>query len=162
MYDVVTADLDNPEHANAVLTVLNAYASDPMGGGEPLSAHTQKNLIASLKKRSNIYTILAFDSQEPIGIALCFEGFSTFACKPLLNIHDFAVVPKYRDQGVGTQLLARVKQLARNLGCCKITLEVLDGNAPAKALYVSQGFAPYTLGPQNGHAVLMQYPIENP
>ncbi len=161
MYDVVTADLDNPEHASAVLTVLNAYASDPMGGGEPLSAYTQKNLIASLKKRSNIYTILAFDKQEPIGLALCFEGFSTFACKPLLNIHDFAVVPAYRGRGVGKQLLGRVKQLARNLGCCKITLEVLQANAPGKGLYTSQGFEPYTLGAQNGPAVLMQCPIEN-
>jgi len=161
MYDVVTADLDNPDHANAVLAVLNTYASDPMGGGEPLSPYTQKNLIASLKKRSNIYTILAFDNQEPIGIALCFEGFSTFACKPLLNIHDFAVVPAYRGKGVGGQLLARVKQLARNLGCCKITLEVLDGNIPGKALYTSQGFELYTLGPQTGHAVFMQCPIES-
>ncbi|MGO1766861.1 GNAT family N-acetyltransferase [Advenella sp. S44] len=161
MYDVVTADLDNPEHASAVLTVLNAYASDPMGGDEPLSAFTQKNLIASLKKRSNIYTILAFDKQEPIGLALCFEGFSTFACKPLLNIHDFAVVPAYRGHGVGKQLLGRVKQLARNLGCCKITLEVLDANAPGKALCNGQGFEPYTLGAQNGPAVLMQCPIDN-
>lgn len=161
MYDVVTADLDNPEHASAVLTVLNTYASDPMGGAEPLSPYTQKNLIASLKKRSNIYTILAFDNQDPIGIALCFEGFSTFACKPLLNIHDFAVVPGYRGQGVGKQLLARVKQLARNLGCCKITLEVLEGNEAGKSLYASQGFAPYTLGPQNGQAVFMQCPLDN-
>lgn len=160
MYDVVMADLDNPEHAGAVIIVLNAYASDPMGGGEPLSAYTQKNLIASLKKRSNLYIILAFDGAEPIGMALCFEGFSTFACKPLMNIHDFAVMPAYRGKGVGTQLLNRVKQLARNLGCCKVTLEVLDGNQAGQALYHSQGFAPYTLGQDSGQAIFMQCPIE--
>src|SRR5690606_8794657 len=81
-------------------------------------------------------------------------------CKPLMNIHDFAVMPAYRGKGVGTQLLNRVKQLARNLGCCKVTLEVLDGNQAGKALYHSQGFAPYTLGQDSGQAIFMQCPIE--
>ena len=63
------------------------------------------------------------------------EGFSTFACKPLLNIHDFAVLRPYRGQGIGKLMLGRVKQLAKNLGCCKITLEVLEGNTVARHLY---------------------------
>lgn len=33
---VVRADYANPVHAAAVVMLLNAYASDPMGGGEPL------------------------------------------------------------------------------------------------------------------------------
>ncbi|MDY0272092.1 MAG: GNAT family N-acetyltransferase [Advenella sp.] len=160
MIDLIIADLENPAHAAAILTVLNDYASSPTGGAQELSAHVQKNLIASLKKRSNIYTILAFRQQQPAGIALCMEGFSTFACKPLLNIHDFAVLKPYRGQGIGKLMLARVKQLAKNLGCCKITLEVLDGNTVARQLYQEEGFLDNYLNPSMGKALFMQFPME--
>mgnify|MGYP000894732620 FL=1 len=160
MIDLIIADLENPAHAAAILTVLNDYASDPTGGGQELSVHVQKNLIASLKKRSNIYTILAFHQQQPAGIALCVEGFSTFACKPLLNIHDFAVLKPYRGQGIGKLMLGRVKQLAKNLGCCKITLEVLEGNTLARHLYEEEGFLDYHLNPSMGKALFMQFPME--
>ncbi|MFV9474220.1 GNAT family N-acetyltransferase [Advenella sp. RU8] len=160
MIDLIIADLENPVHAAAILTVLNDYASDPTGGGQELSAHVQKNLIASLKKRSNIYTILAFRQQQPAGIALCIEGFSTFACKPLLNIHDFAVLRAYRGQGIGKLMLGRVRQLAKNLGCCKITLEVLEGNTVARKLYTDEGFLDNALNPSMGKTLFMQFPME--
>jgi len=160
MIDLIIADLDNPVHASAILTVLNDYASDPTGGGAELSPYVQKNLIASLKKRGNIYTILAFRHQQPAGIALCIEGFSTFACKPLLNIHDFSVMKPYRGQGIGKLMLDRVKQLSKNLGCCKITLEVLEGNAIARKLYEHEGFLNYQLNAEMGNALFLQYPME--
>lgn len=160
MIDLIIADLENPAHAAAILTVLNDYASDPSGGGQELSAHVQKNLISSLKKRSNIYTILAFRQQQPAGIALCMEGFSTFTCKPLLNIQDFAVLRPYRGQGIGKLMLGRVKQLAKNLGCCKITLKVLEGNTTARQLYEEEGFLDSHINPALGKALFMQFPME--
>ena len=41
-------------------------------------------------------------------------------------------------------------------GACKLTLEVLDGNAPARALYRRLGFAAYQLDPAMGHAQFLQ------
>jgi hypothetical protein len=89
----VKVDLDNKEQTSAVLRLLNEYAMDGMGGGEPLPQYSTDNLIPELKKRrSTTHLFLAFvDETVPVGLANCFEGFSTFACKPLLNIHDFAV-----------------------------------------------------------------------
>jgi ribosomal protein S18 acetylase RimI-like enzyme len=59
-----------------------------------------------------------------------------------VNIHDIAVSPEARGQGVGRQLLAAVEADARALGCCKVTLEVRSDNQRAMGLYRSVGFQP--------------------
>jgi hypothetical protein len=41
-------------------------------------------------------------------------------------------------------------------GACKITVEVLSGNAVAMKSYQRFGFAPYQLDPAAGQAMLMQ------
>ena len=78
--------------------------------------------------------------KKPAGLAICFEGFSTFAWKPLLNIHDFAVASEFRKRGLAKRILEKV-ELAHTLGCCKIILEVLEGNKTAQIVYKSCGFA---------------------
>ncbi|WP_040501912.1 N-acetyltransferase [Herbaspirillum sp. YR522] len=153
---IVKADLSDPVHAGALVDVLDAYARDIMGGGQPLSDFTRANLAAELCKRAGVHVLLAFDGQQAVGLANCFEGFSSFACKPLLNIHDLAVVPAARGQGIGRMLVERVVQQARELGCCKVTLEVLEGNAVARSLYRATGFAGYQLDAETGRALFMQ------
>ena len=153
---VVKADLDNAAHAAALFETLNAYACDAMGGGQALSDYVRQNLAAELKKRSTAHVFLAFDGDIPAGLATCIEGFSTFSCKPLLNLHDLAVMPAYRGRGVARQLLASVEQQARALGCCKLTLEVLEGNTVARSLYRASGFEGYELKAETGKAMFMQ------
>ena len=53
-------------------------------------------------------------------------------------------------------LLSAVEPRARELGCCKLTLEVLSGNGPAMASYKRFGFAQYELDPAAGQAQFMQ------
>ncbi len=84
---------------------------------------------------------LAFHGGEPAGLATCFRGFSTFAARPLINVHDFYVVPALRGRGIGRALLAAVERKARETGCCKLTLEVLENNTPARRLYETCGFS---------------------
>ncbi len=136
--------------------MLDAYASDLMGGGKGISPFVRANLIGELHKRPNVHVFLAFDGEQAAGFANCIEGFSSFACQPLLNIHDFAVAPQFRRRGIARRLMQAVEDCARELGCCKITLEVLQGNAVARALYQACGFAGYELDPAMGQAVFMQ------
>ncbi|AMP00868.1 acetyltransferase family protein [Collimonas arenae] len=156
MTQICNADLSHPQHAEAIVSLLNGYAMDPMGGGQPLSAFAKENLVATLARRSDIHVVLAFVDDEPAGLAICIEGFSTFACQPLLNIHDLTVAGKFRGRGISRLLIRQVEQVALGLGCCKITLEVLSGNQPARALYQSTGFVGYELNPAMGQAVLLQ------
>lgn len=147
--------LDDTGHAAALLALLDHYASDPMGAGEPLSAETRQHLIARLASRSDYVSFLAFDGDEAVGLINCFEGFSTFAARPLLNIHDVVIRDTHRGRGIGKQLLAAAEQAARSRGCCKLTLEVLSNNSSAVRAYLSTGFEPYVLDPAAGEAQFM-------
>jgi ribosomal protein S18 acetylase RimI-like enzyme len=130
--------------------VLNNYAEDPMGGGEPLDADVLRQVPAELAKRPYAFSVLAFVGGEPAGLVNCFEGFSTFACRPLVNVHDVAVVAKFRGLGLSQKMLQKVEEIARQRGCCKITLEVLEGNAVAQASYAKFGFAAGMFDPAHG------------
>jgi ribosomal protein S18 acetylase RimI-like enzyme len=82
-------------------------------------------------------------------------GMSTFACKPLINIHDLYVDTVARGQGTGQGLLEFVQARARERGCCKVTLEVLSGNTKALEAYIRFGFEHYTLDDKTGNALFM-------
>jgi ribosomal protein S18 acetylase RimI-like enzyme len=154
--EIARADYRNPTHAEAVVKVLNAYASDPAGGGEPLSAFAQAHLVSELARRPQAFSILAWDGHQPVGLVNAIEGFSTFKCQPLVNVHDVAVLASHRGQRIAERMLAAVEQVARERGACKLTLEVLSGNTPALRLYQRIGFADYQLDPALGEARFMQ------
>ena len=159
MEHIFTADLSLQGHADATVWLLNEYAKDDMGGGTELTEFTRQNLIAELKKRPNIHVILAFVDENPAGLALCIEGFSSFDCKPLLNIHDLVVAPAYRGRGLSKRLLGKVEETATELGCSKLTLEVLEGNRVAQSAYRAFGFDGYELRPETGKAMFWQKKI---
>jgi len=147
---IVRADLHDPAHGKAILDVLDSYASDPMGGSTPLSADVRERLLPALRQHPTTHVWLALADGAAVGIAVCFMGFSTFRAQPLLNLHDLAVLPSWRGKGVGRKLLAAVEVGARVLGCCKLTLEVLDTNQRARGLYASFGFDDFVLGDGSG------------
>lgn len=149
------ADYTDPADAAVVVKLLDAYAQDPAGGAEPLSDHAKGHLVSELAKRS-AFSVLAFDGDRPVGLVNCLEGFSTFACQTLVNVHDVAVLQESRGRGVGRAMLVLVEQESLRRGACKLTLEVLSGNRPARVLYEHLGFADYQLAPEMGNACFMQ------
>lgn len=150
------ADYANPLHAAALVMLLDAYAHDPAGGGEGLSNFAKSHLVASLAARPHAFSVLAFEGDQPVGLVNCMEGFSTFACKPLVNVHDVAVLASHRGRGIAERMLTEAEFIARERGAVKLTLEVLSGNHGAMRLYERIGFAGYQLDPAMGTAVFMQ------
>nr|WP_234031928.1 GNAT family N-acetyltransferase [Porphyrobacter sp. SLTP] len=150
------ADYADPRDAADVVALLDAYARDPMGGGAPLREEVKARLTGDLAANSHAFSMLARIDGEAVGLANCFMGYSTFAAAPLVNIHDFAVLPGHRGTGIGKALLAAIEAEALKRGACKVTLEVLSGNHPAKALYAAQGYGDYQLDPASGHALFWQ------
>jgi ribosomal protein S18 acetylase RimI-like enzyme len=140
------ANLAEPRDAAGVVAVLDSYASDPKGGGQGLSADVKGRLIGVLRDHPTTLVLLAVGDGEPVGVAVCFVGISTFRARPLVNVHDLAVLPEYRGRGVGRALLGAVEDHARRRGCCKLTLEVQDDNAPARTLYQRFGFEDVVYG----------------
>lgn len=136
--------------------LLDAYACDPMGGGEGLSPDVKERLCRDLAARPTATSFIAWLDGKAVGLINCIEGYSTFKAQPLMNIHDIAVLPSHRGQGIGQALLAAAQTHAREQGCCKLTLEVLTGNTTALHSYTRFGFAPYALDPAAGQASFMQ------
>ncbi|HEX2860788.1 MAG TPA: GNAT family N-acetyltransferase [Lacunisphaera sp.] len=156
----VQADLERPDHQDAVLSLVDAYSRDPMGDGSPLSADARTRLIPGLRRHPTTLVFLAYEGDTPVGIAVCFLGFSTFAARPLVNLHDVAILPTHRGRSIGRGLLAAVEAHARKLGCCKLTLEVLDRNDRALRTYAAAGFKRYSLQPGAGEAIFMTKRLE--
>jgi len=153
---LIQADYQNEQHGKDLLMLLNAYALDPMGGGEALAEDVQKNLVATLAERNDFLTILAYVDGKPAGILNCIEGFSTFKCKPLLNIHDCGVLKEFRGLGLSQLLFAEIEKIAHDRGYCKLTLEVLQGNTIAQNAYKKLGFSGYELDADTGQAMFWE------
>jgi GNAT superfamily N-acetyltransferase len=155
--EVVRVNYADARQAAHLVQLLDAYARDPAGGGHPLSDFAKTHLPAQLAARASAFSVLAYAPDgQPVGLINCIEGFSTFACKPLVNVHDVVVLASHRGQGVGQRMLAVVEQIARERGACKLTLEVLSGNRSAITLYEKVGFEPYQLDPAMGQACFYQ------
>ena len=154
--EILLANYTNPQHAADVVSLLNGYALDPMGGGEALSDHTKQNLVNGLINTPNAFTVLCYVDSKPAGLINCIQGFSTFKCKPIINIHDVTVDSVFRGLGLSSKMMEKVEAVAKERGACKLTLEVLEGNEVAKNSYKKFGFSGYELDPKMGKAMFWE------
>lgn len=138
-----------------MIALLDGYARDVMGGSKALSEEVKARLPVDLAARPSALVLLAFEGDEPVGLAIAFEGYSTFAAAPLLNLHDFAVAPAFRGRRIAALLLERLEAEAVERGCCKITLEVLEHNRRARSVYSAAGYESYELLPEQGKALFL-------
>lgn len=148
--EIIEADLERADHQRAVVELTAAYALDPMGNSGPLPEEVLARLISGLRSLPTTLVFLAFAGDQAVGIATCFRGFSTFLGKPLINIHDLAVLPQFRGQGIGPLLLRAIEAKARQLGCGRITLEVQENNARARRTYQRAGFGQAVYASESG------------
>jgi len=154
--EIVKANYLDENHARDIRNLLDDYAADPMGGAQALAPEVKENIVKELAKLPHAFSLIGYVDGVPASLVNCFDAFSTFACKPLINIHDVVVLEAFRGRGISQQMLAKVEEIARSKGCCKITLEVLSNNVAAKAAYLKYGFSDYELEPQAGTALFWQ------
>ena len=157
--EIRIVDYSNSSDAADMMMLLDHYAQDPMGGNEPLPQRVRETLIDELQKRSFVASAVAYVDGKPAALVNYVEGFSTFAAKPLINVHDLVVHSDFRGQGLSHRLLEFVECEAAARGCCKVTLEVLAENVIAKKSYEKFGFKPYQLTEAGGPAQFWQKKI---
>ena len=141
-YRIVEANLDEPSHAAGLVHCIDSYASEDMGGGHALSHDVKQRLVPGLKQHPSRLVLLALREHEVVGAAVCFMGYSTFAARPRLNVHDLCVLEAHRGHGLGRRLMEAVLERARDAGCSAVSLEVRTDNEIARRLYESLGFGP--------------------
>ncbi len=161
MYQFHQVDFSNSAHGKALVTLLDEYASETAGGGSPLSDDVKSRLPNALRDRTDYHGILVFAGDTPVGLINAFEAFSTFSCAPILNIHDVVVTASHRRKGITRKMFSEIESIALSLGCCKLTLEVLSNNEPAKAAYHSLGYTPYQLDPSQGQAIFWEKTLKS-
>lgn len=154
--NIILVDYQNPTHRQDLVNQLIEYSADEMGGGNALKQETAEKSIHLLNQKSYAFSFLAYDHDHAVGFANCFESVATFAGACSANIHDIAVSKSHRGLGIGKSLLAAIEAFASKQGYYKLTLEVLEGNTPARSLYQSFGFGAYELDPEVGTAVFWQ------
>jgi GNAT superfamily N-acetyltransferase len=89
----------------------------------------------------------AFDGDTLVGvICLCAKHGSRLHHSAMLS--SLMVATSHQRAGVGRQLTAHLIEHARSLGHVRrLTLKLIDGNAPARRLYDAFGFEPFGLEP---------------
>lgn len=140
MVEIVDVEYDRREHAEDLLRLMDAYAIDPACGATRLSTDARQRLVSDLAARADALSVLAYVDRAPAGLVNAFEGYSTFQAKPIINVHDVTVLPRFRGQGLARRMLERVETIAQQRGCCKLTLEVLSENRAAQSAYERFGF----------------------
>jgi ribosomal protein S18 acetylase RimI-like enzyme len=149
-------DFKDAQQGADLIFLLDHYAQDEAGGGQPLPDSVKKTLVSNLEKLPHAISLIAYDKGEAVGLLNAFEGFSTFANEPLINIHDLVVIKSRRGEGIAQELLAVIEEIAKVRGCCKLTLEVLNNNTSAKISYQRFGFGSYSLLPEKGETLFWQ------
>jgi GNAT superfamily N-acetyltransferase len=80
-------------------------------------------------------------SGKPIGYAVAFETYSTFAAAGKYYLEDIFILPGYRGRGYGHALFAAVAGEAVLRGCQAMEWTALDWNKPAHDFYDGMGAA---------------------
>ena len=83
--------------------------------------------------------VIAEDETGPLGFALFFHSFSTWAGRRGVYLEDLYVTPEARGRGVGGALLRHIAALAVARGCARFEWSVLDWNDDAIAFYRAMG-----------------------
>ena len=86
--------------------------------------------------------VIGYSGDEPVGFALFFHTFSTFLGSPSLYLEDLFVLPEWRGNGLGRQLLSYLSRLALERDCGRLEWAVLDWNEPSIRFYKGLGALP--------------------
>lgn len=109
-YEIVKVDYTNKQQSADLCSLLNRYAMDPKGGGEPIDPSTLASLPSHMQKFGNAFSFILYVTSDdgkrnPVALANCILGFSTFNARTLMNIHDMYVDCSVRGRGFSQKLL---------------------------------------------------------
>jgi ribosomal protein S18 acetylase RimI-like enzyme len=139
-FTLVLCNLKDSAHQKAFTHLMNCYRTDPMGGVAEMTDEESKKIIKDLQSHPTYLGFFVAYGDQFIGLANCFTNYSTFKAKPLLNIHDFIISPRWRGKKAAEFLLNEMAKYLKEKGFCRINLEVRNDNPRAMALYKKAGF----------------------
>jgi ribosomal protein S18 acetylase RimI-like enzyme len=85
-------------------------------------------------------TLVALDGEVVVGYVQVRRSPIAPASAHVQQVNGLAVHPAHQGRRIGHALMAAAETRARRRGARRVTLRVLGGNAPARALYLSCGY----------------------
>jgi GNAT superfamily N-acetyltransferase len=82
---------------------------------------------------------LAFEGDDPVGVATWYWAYASFAARRVLYLEDLFVLPRTRGKGYGKALLAHLAKTAVDAGAARVSWQVLPWNTPSIEFYESLG-----------------------
>jgi GNAT superfamily N-acetyltransferase len=122
-----------------LITALAVYEKLP-----PPDAGSPQRLARDMSgEPPRFQAFIAELSGRPIGYAVAFETYSTFAAAPKYYLEDIFILPNYRGRGYGHGLFAALAGEAALRGCQAMEWTALDWNTPAHDFY--KGFGAFRM-----------------
>jgi len=119
---------------HALLTELAAFEQ---GSVAATAADLERDAFG---QQPRFAALLAELDGKPVGMLTYLSLYSSWSGRPALMIHDLFVQEAARGLGAGKALVSALAAIAREQGCCRIDVNVLDWNEKARAFYTALGF----------------------
>ncbi|MBQ3125452.1 MAG: GNAT family N-acetyltransferase [Clostridia bacterium] len=118
-------------------TVADAFGFTPENAPRFTAfATTAERLSWQLKKEKRPMYAFCIDDKIVGYYSLALQEGQT------CELNNLCVLPAYRHRGIGEQLLHHAFATAKNLGCTKMQIGIVEENQRLKAWYTSFGFIP--------------------
>lgn len=102
--------------------------------------HKVTNSLEQMRDEKDFfYCYVAEKEDEVIGMALYYFVYYTWVGKSLY-LEDLYVKQAFRGQNIGTLLMEKMMEVARDENCKRFRLQVLHWNEPAIGFYEKNGF----------------------
>jgi GNAT superfamily N-acetyltransferase len=123
--------------------VLNAMIAD-FAAFERLPNHsTVENLRHELGRPDRVIeTVMAFLDGVPVGMAVFFQTYSTFAARRGMYLEDIYVKEEYRNRGIATAVLKFIARTAVQRAYARVEFTVLLWNTVAIEFFETMGATP--------------------
>lgn len=112
--------------------------------------YTDEQLLEIINDDSRPILAAVDENDEVMGYAFCilqqYIDNNILTDIKTLYIDDLCVDENIRGQHIGTALYDAVLELAKQLGCYNVTLNVWNGNDSAMKFYESRGLKPQKIG----------------
>ena len=104
---------------------------------------TEEDLKETLfGKNKAAEVVIGYYNDKPVGYALFFYNYSSFAGRPGLYIEDIYVRQEHRGKGFGKAFLVYLARIAKEKKCGRMEWAVLDWNEPSIEFYKKLGAIP--------------------
>lgn len=125
-------------NAGSLLDLIDGLA-DYESLDRPTADARERLMSDAVSAQSPFEAYLAHIDGTPVGYAVLFTTYSTFAGRPVLYLEDIFVREEHRRTGVGGALFDFCLAEAKARGCARMEWSVLTWNEPAIAFYEKRG-----------------------